>query len=98
MYNTVDRAEINPITGGPVKKERTKIEYVAVSWIYHLDTTDPNMVKIIKSNAHPRSFRIFVLEDLKRMQIYIWIVLFESAFRTEFDIGHIVEFRMARSG
>jgi hypothetical protein len=50
----------------------------------------PNMVRITKSNAHPRSFRIFVLEDLKRMQLYIWIVLFESAF-PEFDIGHIVK-------
>jgi hypothetical protein len=50
----------------------------------------PNMVRIIKLNAHPRLFRIFVLDDLKRMQLYIWIVLFESAF-PEFDIGHIVK-------
>jgi hypothetical protein len=98
MYNTIDCAKISPITGGPVKKESAKIEYIAMSWIYHLDATNPNMVRIVKPNAHPRSSRVFVLEDLKRMKFHIWIMLFESAFRTEFDIGHIIEVRMARSG
>jgi hypothetical protein len=73
-----------------MEQKCSKIKDVAVSGIYHLDTTHSYMIGFVKANPHSRSAWKFILENLEWVKVFFRVVFLEATFGTECNISHVV--------